>query len=93
MSNPTTTGPVCIHCGQPVHPDEEIPSEPIHETGYFACDPSCPFLGPQAELWPAPTGEAHPTCQHCDAPAVGVKASTGLCDRHSFPQDRPAVAS
>lgn len=28
-------------------------------------------------------------CQHCDAPASGVRSSEGLCDRHSFPGDRP----
>lgn len=30
-------------------------------------------------------------CRWCDAPATGTGASKGLCDRHSFPADRPAV--
>lgn len=29
------------------------------------------------------------TCRHCDEPATGLRSSKGLCDRHSFPEDRP----
>lgn len=34
--------------------------------------------------------ELAPTCRFCDEPSTGTGASAGLCDRHSYPADRPA---